>query len=346
MRGFGHRGRAGVGCLVLALCGLGCLSGRAGDVARTSSGRLLLLDRGMGLGEGRHRLCVTQEPGARVIAEVWPPEEAVEGSAALFEVHARGHASLRRLPGMGREDEAVVLCRVMDPARADPLLGNSGERQPVEGTWRVLSRGSDGSVHRLRWEWWSDGRELAGRFDQDTDFRFAHMVRGTNGGGRVAFAVEYIQDRYDVVGGATATGWAGTWTKRGEPDAGTWTAERGDGKRRVVRDLDARRAEPLRAWTREVDGACWVGLGNDRPPGAGWGEAVVLGKAWLHGGTPSGTGGRSHGPLSEGAWAWGPAHPPWPGFSTAARLLVTPARFRTTQRYWLPMSQREVGGVV
>ena len=282
MRGFAHRGRAGVGCLLLVLCGLGWFSGRAADVARTSSGRLLLLDRGMGLGDGRHRLSVTQEPGARVIAEVWPPEEAIEGTAALFEVHARGRALLRRLPGVGREDEAVVLCRVMDPARADPLLGNSGERQPVEGTWRVVSRGSDGSVHRLRWEWWSDGREMAGRFDPDTAFRCAHMGRGPTGGGRVAFAVEYMQDRYDVAGGATATGWAGTWTKRGEPDAGTWTAERNDDERRVARDLEARRAEPLQAWTRVADGACWVGLGKDRPEGGGWGDPVSLGAAWRH----------------------------------------------------------------
>jgi len=277
--------RAGVGCTWLLLVCPGWAPGRAAD-AGSSSGRWLLLDRGMGLGEGRHRLCVTQEPGARVIAEVLPPGDPVEGSAALFEVHARGHASLRRLPGMGREDEAVVLCRVMDTVRADPGPWNVGERPAVEGRWRVVSRGSDGSVHRLAWEWWSDGRELAGRFDPDTDFRFAHILRGTNGAGRVAFTVEYIQDRYDVAGGATATGWAGTWTKRGESDAGTWTAERGDGERRVARDVEARRAEPLHVWTRAVDGACWVGLGNDRPEGGGWGEPVVLGAAWRHGGSP------------------------------------------------------------
>lgn len=290
MVALGDRVRAAVGHAWLVLAGLVMVVGRGADGVAPSPGRWLLVDRGLGLGEGRHRLCLTNEPGSRVIGEVLGPGDPIGGTAALFEVHARGHASLRRLPAVGREDEAVALCRVMAAPQGGFERGKPDEAPAVEGKWRVVSHGLDGAVHRLGWEWWSDGNGLAGRFDPGTDFRFAHMLRGTNGGGRVAFAVEYIQDRYDVSGGITANGWAGTWRKRGESDAGTWTAVRSGEEGRGARDVDARRAEPLRAWTRVSDGACWVGLGNDRPEGVGWGEPVRLGAAWRHQGRPGGGG--------------------------------------------------------
>ena len=261
----------------------GCLAGvrpslpQAPD-SRPSPGRWLLLDFGVGLGEGRHRLSLTQQPGSRVVAEVLPPGHAGPGTASLFEVFSKGHASVRRLPALGREDEAAPLCRVRV---ADQAPGPMSPRAHVEGLWRVTSRGPNGSVHRLAWEWWSDGRELAGRFDPNTDFRFAHILRGTNDGARVAFAVEYIQDRYDLTGHATTNGWAGTWTKRGENEAGTWTATT------TSEDVQARSGEvgvgepaSLRSWRRRGDGAFWVGLGAQRPGGDEWEDLGELGRAW------------------------------------------------------------------
>lgn len=279
----------GVAACVLGLCCVALGPVRAHDAPPPLDGRLLLLDRGLGLGEGRHGLSVTQEPGTRVIAEVMAPRGSTPGAAALFEVVASDRASLRRLPAMGREDAAEPLCRVMAAPGGSGGEVGEGRRDEVAGAWRVVSRGADGSVHRLGWEWWSDGRDLAGRFDPSSDFRFARILRGTNGGGRVAFTVEYIQDHYDVRGRATATGWSGTWTKRGEADTGTWTAARPDEGRDIGGLLEPRVAEPLRAWRRAGDGASWVGLGKDRPTGEGWVAVTVLGAAWRHRGAMGGS---------------------------------------------------------
>ena len=246
----------------------------AGDPAPA---RLLLLDFGVGKAEGRHAVASTQAPGSRVVAEVLPASGGGVGSVALFEGVLGGRPVVLRLPELGREGEATVLCRVLERA------GVGGTGPGVDGRWRVVSRGQDGAVHRLGWEWWSDGMRLAGRLDPDTDYRFAHLERGTNEAGRVAFAVQYIQDRYELWGDATARGWAGAWRKAGQEEAGTWTAERvlvGEMGAGAASLPPAGAALALRRWVRRPDGATWVGLGEDAPPGEGWDVDAELGRAW------------------------------------------------------------------
>lgn len=238
--------------------------------------RLLLLDLGADAREGRHRLSSTQAPGSRVIAEVLPPGSERRGSVALFDVFARGRAELRRLPAQGREDDATPLCRILERGNHDPATPE------VDGRWRVVSRGSDGAVNRLTWEWWGDGRELAGRFDPDTDYRFAQLARGIHDGRRVAFLVHYIQDRYEVTGVATAGGWAGSWRKVGEDGHGTWNAERASPEEANAH-APSRQREPavaLRRWIKKSDGSAWHGLEGEVPPGDGWELDAELGRAW------------------------------------------------------------------
>lgn len=257
----------------------------------------LLLDLGPGKTEGRHGVASTPAPGSRVVAEVLPASGNGAGSVALFEEVVGVRPVVRRLPALGREGEAMVLCRVLERS------GVGGAGPGVDGRWRVVSRGQDGAVHRLGWEWWSDGVRLAGRLDPEGDYRFAQLERGTNEAGRVAFAVQYIQDRYELRGRATERGWAGDWRKAGQEEAGTWVAERvpvdeagaGAGPLR-----SAEAAVGLRRWARRLDGATWVGLEGEIPPGEGWVMDAELGRAWRWGG--AGVGGRGRaGKEADGA---------------------------------------------
>ncbi len=242
--------------------------------------RFLLLDHGPGKREARHSLSSTQAPGSRVIAEVLPPDAHPRGAVALFDVFTRGHAELRRLPARGCEDAAVPLCRVLE-------LGDAGPALPgVDGRWRVVAKGPDGSVNRLTWEWWADGPELAGRFDPDTDYRFAQVERGRRDGGRVAFFVQYIQDRYEITGTAAGEGWGGSWRKLGDDGHGTWSAERASHGTSGGNDPAPRRDPPrvLQRWARKSDGSVWHGLEGTVPPGDGWAMDGELGRAWKAGG--------------------------------------------------------------
>lgn len=144
----------------------------------------------------------------------WP-----EGWVPLFVVSRAGKVELRRLPPKGQESQADPLCFVRPRS-------NEPEAARLAGTWTCQARSEHGARHRVRWQLAVDRERVAGRLDQETDYRFAHVTEGTWKTNRLVLKVEYIADRYELVGDWTGGRLRGTWRREDGTDGGTWEAER------------------------------------------------------------------------------------------------------------------------
>lgn len=221
---------------------------------------------------GQWTVAATSAVPSQRVCLVLPPVGWWEGAVPLFAVEQKGQMELRRLPLRGQEDQVDPLCFVL-PLEEEP------ESAQVAGRWSVVSRKPDGAVHRLSWEWTASATRLSGRFDPDTDFRFARMTDGLVLSNQVSFTVEYIQDRYLIRGTHGPSGWAGNWRRPDDSEAGVWTATRVVPEAKV--QWPATRAV-LREWRRPKVGEIWYTVGEERPPGPEWELSPrPLGRVWV-----------------------------------------------------------------
>ena len=214
----------------------------------------------------------THVPGAVQVCRLVAPSAAGAGLVPLFTVDRQEVRALRRLPPKGQEQQFDPIAFVL-PLEMEPGVG------AVSGRWRVVSKKEDGAVHRLTWELAAAGKVVSGRFDPDTDFRFAHVMDGTLIDGRLGFRVEYIEDRYEVTGVAGADGWSGTWRRPDGSEKGQWSATRVPLEMKV--ELPPR-AVPLWEWRKSGSREIWYGVEGQAPDGTGWTRTEpALGRVWV-----------------------------------------------------------------
>ena len=106
------------------------------------------------------------------------------------------------------------------------LPPNAASSEPVlSGRWACEAMHLDGSIDFLHWEMGLDGEIIFGRFDQDTDYRFAWLNGGTFKGNNLRFDAEYIDAKYELEGSLSSNLLKGTWKHTEDADGGTWVAE-------------------------------------------------------------------------------------------------------------------------
>lgn len=214
----------------------------------------------------------TNVPGAFRVCGVVPPGGGAVGLVPLFMVERQGIDTLRRLPPKGQEQQFDPIGFVL-PLETEQAAG------AVSGRWRVVSKKEDGAVHRLTWEMAAAGKVVSGRFDPDTDYRFAHITDGSLVEGRLGFRVEYIEDRYQVTGVAGGDGWSGTWQRPDGSEKGQWTATRVPAEKEV--ELPSR-AVGLWEWRQPGTPKVWYGVEGQAPGGTGWARTEpALGRVWM-----------------------------------------------------------------
>lgn len=216
----------------------------------------------------------TNVPGAVRIASLVVPNAAGAGLVPVFAVERQGMRSLRRLPPKGQEGQFDPVAFVL-PLESEPVAG------AASGRWRVVSRKEDGSVHRLSWELAAAGSAVSGRFDPDTDYRFAHITDGALAEGRLEFRVEYIEDRYVVRGECGVEGWSGTWQRPDGSEKGEWKATRAVPEKPVQLPP---RVVALWEWRRTAGSRPEVSYGVDgqAPSGTGWcRHDPAVGRVWV-----------------------------------------------------------------
>jgi len=149
-----------------------------------------------------------------VVLREWPA-----GLVPLFPVEKSGGFELRRLPPKGRENFTDPLCFSL------PRTDETNAVQ-IAGRWTVQSTNSSLHRHSLIMELAAEGGQVAGRLDQDTDYRFAHVTGGTWRTNHLKLVVEYINDRYELAADLHEAQLLGTWRKTDDTEHGTWSARR------------------------------------------------------------------------------------------------------------------------
>jgi hypothetical protein len=170
----------------------------------------------------------------------WP-----ERLTPLFGVETDGQFELRRRPREGQGNFTDPLFFGLPPE------AEAGSMK-IAGRWECVATRADGSKNHLAMELAVEGELLAGRFDQNTDYRIAHISGGRVCSNRIELNVEYVMDRYALVGDQRDGKLTGVWRRSDDGDHGSWTATRP--APRVRLELPSG-AVPLYEWRRTSNGA-------------------------------------------------------------------------------------------
>jgi hypothetical protein len=170
----------------------------------------------------------------------WP-----EQLTPLFGVEMDGKFELRRRPPKGQENFTEPLFFALPPEHEEDSV-------KIAGRWECVATRADASKNYLALELAVEGEQLAGRFDQNTDYRVASMSGGRFSSNRIELNVEHVMDRYTLTGEWRDGKLKGTWKRADDGDHGTWVASRPEPGTRLVQPS---MAVPLYEWRRTGDGA-------------------------------------------------------------------------------------------
>jgi hypothetical protein len=203
----------------------------------------------------KRRAEIENAPFLAVTTNVWPA-----GLVPIFAVEKTNRVELRRRPALGQENSSEPLFYAL-PAADEP------EATKIAGRWECLGVRGTGTKEFFGWDLCLDGENVAGRFDQFTDFRFARVAGGTFRSNQFEMRIEYIMDAYLVKGTWRDGNMKGEWSRVDESENGTWEATRPQFILPPATNLVA-----LYEW-RRGDNARRYSVG-DEPLGAEWQRGV------------------------------------------------------------------------
>jgi hypothetical protein len=147
----------------------------------------------------------------------------------------------------------------------------------IAGHWDCIATDSHGSKHYFAWELTADQERLAGRFDQNIDYRFAFITEGSFRSNRVTMTVDYINQRFLLRGEARDRKFTGSWRRADDGDHGNFEAVR-TSPPPVLPNLE--QAVPLYEWVRPADNARRYSIEPEITE-PGWERAArPLGRVW------------------------------------------------------------------
>lgn len=149
-----------------------------------------------------------------VTTNVWPA-----GLVPIFDVEKTNRVELRRRPARGQENSSEALFYALPP-------DDEPEAMKIAGRWECLAVRETGTKEFFGWDLSVEGEQVAGRFDQYTDFRFARIASGSFRSNQLELRVEYIMDAYVVKGTWSDGKLKGVWMRVDESESGPWEATR------------------------------------------------------------------------------------------------------------------------
>lgn len=197
----------------------------------------------------------------------WP-----EGLVPIFAIEKADRFELRRRPATGQENISDALFFALPPE-------DEPEAPFLAGRWQCVGMHADGGKDFFGWDLTIDSGRVAGRFDPETDYRFASIMGGTFRSNRLEMQIEYINSKYSIVGTLQARMFSGSWTKLGEDIQGSWTASRKTVK--PVIEEDGLKPVALYEWSSE-DGQSRRYAADAPREQPGWRRAErPLGLVWV-----------------------------------------------------------------
>jgi hypothetical protein len=197
-----------------------------------------------------------------VTTNVWPA-----GLVPIFAVEKTNRVELRRRPAVGEENSSEPLFYALPP-------DDEPEATKIAGRWECMGVRGAGTKEFFGWDLCLDGENVAGRFDQFTDFRFARIVGGAFRSNQFEMRIEYIMDAYHVKGMWRDGRMKGEWNRVDESENGAWEATRPKWVVPPATNLVA-----FYEWRRGDNARCY--RLQDEKPGSEWQrEARPLCRVW------------------------------------------------------------------
>jgi len=183
-----------------------------------------------------------------------PPGQFWPGLVPLFGVELSERFELRRRPLRGQENftDPIFFALPLEDETVAPKLA---------GRWEVTATRSSGAEAWFQWELTAEGDKLYGRFDQNADYRVAHLAGGTFRSNQVELAIDYMQNKYALSGEWRGGKMRGAWRETEDVEHGRWEARRVP----TTSPRPAGELVPLHEWQRE--GARRHAIDS---PGDGW----------------------------------------------------------------------------
>lgn len=199
-----------------------------------------------------------------VVTNTWP-----SGLVPVFGIQRTNSFELRRRPGRGKENATDPLFFALPPE-------DEPDAAKLAGRWELEAIRFSGTKEYPVWELAIEADKVSGRFDQNTDYRFAYLMGGTFRSNLLELRVEYINDAYVITGAWHDDKLKGRWRRADDSEEGPWEATRLPAK-----PFSNKNVANLYEWSRPSTGLRHYSLERDRP-GPGWERASrPLCRVWL-----------------------------------------------------------------
>jgi hypothetical protein len=169
--------------------------------------------------------------------------EWLTGLVPLFAVERTNRTELRRRPPQGLESSSEPLFFALPPDEEIEAL-------KIAGRWDCQATRASGDKSFLIWQLTTEGSQIAGRFDPETEYRVASVTGGTFRSNQIELRVDYFNDVYLLTGAWRDNTLRGKWRHIDNSERGTWEA-----KREARRFSHPGPTVRLYEWRRIADGA-------------------------------------------------------------------------------------------
>jgi hypothetical protein len=171
-----------------------------------------------------------------VVTNVWPA-----GLVPVFAIERTNSFELARRPRRGKENASEPLFFALPP-------DEEPDAAKLAGRWELEAIRYSGTKEYPVWELAIEGDKVSGRFDQNTDYRFAYLMGGTFRSNILELRVEYINDAYLITGTWQDGRMKGRWRRADNSENGPWEATRPVSKLPADKNIVA-----LYEWRRTTD---------------------------------------------------------------------------------------------
>jgi hypothetical protein len=149
-----------------------------------------------------------------VVTNTWPA-----GLVPVFSIERTNTFELARRPRRGKENATEPLFFALPP-------DDEPDAAKLAGRWELEATRHGGTKDFPVWELAIEGDKVSGRFDQNTDYRFAYLMGGTFRSNLLELRVEYINDAYLINGTWHDGKMTGRWRRADDSEQGPWEATR------------------------------------------------------------------------------------------------------------------------
>ena len=149
-----------------------------------------------------------------VVSAEWIP-----GLVPIYIRRSDNTFSLHRRPKRGQENST-------EPFFFGLPLSSETNAMMIAGRWECEATHVDGARDYYAWDLTLAGDDLVGRFDQNTDYRFAYVTGGTFRSERLILNIDYVTNQYRVTGDYRDGSLVGRWEQITGADHGEWFGKR------------------------------------------------------------------------------------------------------------------------